>query len=275
MNTKRFSSEVPDAPGAGLESRVVTEQHADHLSSSKTDLVACEVPIAFAYNGISHAVMMASPLDLHDFAVGFSITERVVDSLDDIRKVEINQAKQGFTVQLHIAPHLIERLGQQKRQMSGRSGCGVCGITDLAAAIPNLAPLPKRAKPSHKIVSLALAAFKQNQPLQSQSGATHCAGWFDGKGQLIALREDIGRHNALDKLIGAGLRDDQRQTTYDDFIILSSRASHELITKSVIAGVGSLVTISAATTLAIDMAQKLNLNLIGFVRGERQVIYTS
>lgn len=270
---------------AGLETRRVVESLSDS-SNIKQDTIAQEVPIAFAYNGQSHAVMMASPIDLEDYALGFSLTERIIDSQTDILNCEIRQAKQGFTINLHIKKELMVRLEKQRRQMSGRSSCGICGISDLAAAIPQLDALDAMTLPNHDVISKAIDAFHQHQTLQRECGAVHCAALFDDQGELKILREDIGRHNALDKLIGAAtgtLIDITNGTLIGTaeghlidnkhFIVMSSRASHELITKTVIAGVNTLITMSAATSLAIDMANKLNLNLIGFVRGERQLIY--
>lgn len=255
----------------GVLQRAVQEQTSDRAHSEKLDHIAEEVPVAFAYNGQSHAVMMASPLDLHDYAIGFSLTERIIDSADDILAIEILEAKQGFTIQLHVKPHLVERLDQQRRQLSGRSGCGICGISDLAAAIPQLEPLAVSQKPSHSTIEAALKLFQSKQSMQQQCGAVHCAALFNQQGELLELKEDIGRHNALDKVIGA--RTKLSPVLVSDFIVMSSRASHELITKTVIAGAGSVIAVSAATSLAIDIAKQLNLNLIGFVRGERQVVY--
>lgn len=268
-----MNSQNADPKQAGTQQRRVTEQSSDELSSSSVDLIATEVPVAISYNGISHAVMMASPLNLYDFAVGFSLTERIIDKEDQIKAIDIDKAKLGYTVQLQIETNLVDRLDQQKRQMSGRSGCGICGISDLAAAIPILKPLAASAKPKHSTIARAIETFQANQSLQRECGAVHCAALFDKAGGLIALREDIGRHNALDKLIGTLQRDHSRGSQEHDFLVISSRASHELVTKAVIAGISSLVAISAATTLAIDMAEELNLNLIGFVRGDRQMVY--
>lgn len=263
---------------AGLETRAVIEQLNNNAHQEIVDQVAQEVPIAFAYNGQSHAVMMASPLDLNNFAVGFSLTERIIDSPEQIKHIEINQARGGdnyggFAINIRIAAELMDRLDQQRRQISGRSGCGVCGISDLANAIPKLEPVTKRAKPAHDVIARALASFTAKQDLQRLSGATHAAALYNQNGDLLELREDIGRHNALDKLVGARLAKNALGINDNDFIVLSSRASHELINKTVIAGVGSLICISAATSLAIDLASQLKLNLVGFVRNERQLIY--
>ncbi|MFT6407432.1 MAG: FdhD protein, partial [Arenicella sp.] len=204
-----------------------------------------------------------------DFAIGFSITERIIDKTDDIRAIDVKQATQGITVNIQIKPALIDRLKGKRRQLSGRSGCGICGITDLAAALPIIAPLKHASLPSHSVIDRAVATLKDNQTLQDQCGAVHCAGLFNAGGELLALREDVGRHNALDKLIGSQINDLQ----HDFFIVMSSRASHELVAKVAISGLHTLVTISAATSLAVDLAEKTNLNLVGFVRDKRQVIY--
>ncbi len=255
---------------AGIKRREIT-QRTSKGTVTRSDMVANEVPVAFIYNGNSHAVMMATPIDLNDFAVGFSMTERIIDSPSDIHSIEIRRAHHGMTIELDIAEHLIERLSSKNRQFSGRTGCGVCGISDLAAAIPNLDPIQKTALPEHHVIQKSMTIFAEQQVLQRQSGAVHAAALFSQEGSFIAAREDIGRHNALDKLIGGHIQ----SMTAQHFIVLSSRASHELVVKSVIAGVGTLVSISAATTLAIELAKKTNLNLIGFIRNDRQVIYSN
>ena len=255
---------------SGITRKKISQRMPDG-SIESSDLIADEVPVAFVYNGNSHAVMMTSPIDLGDFAAGFSLTERIIDKPSDIKRIEIRRAVHGMTIEVTIEEHLIDRLQSKSRQLSGRSGCGVCGISDLAAAIPNIEPLEKTPLPDHKTIQEAIALFKEQQVLQQQSGALHCAGLFNQAGELIAVREDIGRHNALDKLIGGYIH----AMTPKHFIVLSSRASHELVVKTAIAGVGSLITISAATTLAIELAEKTRLNLVGFIRNERQIIYSS
>lgn len=258
-------------PLKGVAEHSVILRHSEHLQSLAKDFIAQETPIALTYNGKSHAVMMASPIDLKDFATGFSITERIVDKASDIQGIDIRKASQGITINIQIQSTLMERLKSRRRQLSGRSGCGICGIADLAAALPIIDPLPNSTVPSHKTVDTAINTLKKNQTLQEQCGAVHCAGLFSAKGELISLREDIGRHNALDKLIGSEINNMQR----DYFIVMSSRASHELVAKVAISGINTLVTISAATSLAIDLAEKTNLSLIGFIRDQRQVIYTN
>lgn len=260
-------------PLTGVEKRSVTVQHNHNLQTFEHDLVAQEVPIALAYNGQSHAVMMATPTDLNDFAIGFSITERIVDCAQDIINIDIAKAAQGFTIMIHIKAQLMERLEGKRRQLSGRSGCGICGISDLAAAIPSIAPLKIAEPPNHSIIDLAVSTLRASQVLQDQCGAVHCAGLFDNQGQLVCIREDVGRHNALDKLIGHKQAEIDELSCNGHFIVMSSRASHELVAKVAISGINTLVTISAATSLAIDLAEKTKVNLIGFVREKRQIIY--
>ena len=269
VKSKRGAAKANDR--SGIVERTVLERRSDQNLKLKQDLIADEVAVAFAYNGQSHAVMMASPIDLHDFAVGFSVTERIVDSADDILDIDIRDAKKGITIQLKIKQHLMERLERQRRQMSGRSGCGICGIINLEAAVPNLEPMIQTELPDHKIINQAVEILQKNQLIQNSCGGVHCAGMFDRTGKLLAIREDVGRHNALDKLIGAQLDNIEP----DHFVLMSSRASHELIAKVAIAGIGTLVTISAATTLAIEVANRINLNLVGFIRGSRQVVYSA
>lgn len=255
----------------GVEKRPIVLRHSQHLQSKDDDFVAQEIPVALVYNGESHAVMMATPIDLHDFAIGFSISERIIDSSEDIRSIDIRQAKQGITINIGIKTSFMTRLQGKRRQLSGRSGCGICGITDIAAALPIIEPLADSVLPSHKVIDTAVESLIQNQALQDQCGAVHCAALFNARGELKALREDVGRHNALDKLIGSQIS----SFNDDDFIVMSSRASHELIAKVAISGLSTLVTISAATSLAIELAEKSNLNLVGFVRDKRQIIYAS
>ena len=263
------STELPISKG--VLKRQIISRTSTNSSSALSDLVAEEVAIAFAYNGQSHAVMMASPICLDDFAVGFSITEKIVDSPKDIRQIDIQAAHQGICINLQIKPKLMERLAGRRRQLSGRSGCGICGIADLAAAMPSLQPLQATPRPDHATIENAVQTFHRKQSLQEQCGAVHAAALFDQSGKLLALREDVGRHNALDKVIGATIG----LAKPEHFVLMSSRASHELVVKTVMAGIGSLVCISAATTLAIEMAEQTNLNLLGFIRGSRQIVYTA
>ena len=264
-----------DVAPSGLQKRTVKSRESSSTTEVGVDLVADEVPVAVTYNGKTHAVMMASPVDLEDFAVGFSLTEGIVNQLNDISSVEVVTASQGVSLQVVVPARFNDRLAQRQRSLSGRAGCGICGLSDIAAAVPNLTPLNSMAAPSHSAVSLASQTLHAKQSLQQACGGIHGAALCNGSGEVLLVREDVGRHNALDKLIGAAFKaNPERPFDETDFILLSSRASHELVNKCVMAGVTSLVTISAASSLAIDIANQTNLNLIGFVRGDRQLIYS-
>ncbi|WP_417538976.1 formate dehydrogenase accessory sulfurtransferase FdhD [Marinobacter sp.] len=238
------------------------------------DLIAEEVPVAMVYNGVSHAVMMASPCDLEDFALGFSLSEGILQRPDQLFSIEIKPGEDGIEVDMHIAGDCYARLREQRRNMAGRTGCGLCGTESLAHVVRTLEQVAPQPLPGDKAVQDALSHLKKHQPLQLQTGATHGAAWCDSDGRILLAREDVGRHNALDKLIGARLREHGDQAFNEGFALISSRASFEMVQKSASVGIGSLVAVSAPTALAIREAEKSGMNLIGFARPGRHVIYT-
>lgn len=237
------------------------------------DLVAEEVPVAMVYNGVSHAVMMASPCDLEDFAFGFSLTEGILDRPEQLFHLYAVVSEQGISLEMHIAGDCFARLREQRRNMAGRTGCGLCGTESLAHAIRAIPRVPARPAPVDKAVQRALRNLPTYQPLQEKTGATHGAAWCDNQGRIQQAREDVGRHNALDKLIGARIRDHGARAFDDGFVLISSRASYEMVQKSATVGVSSLIAVSAATALAIREARKAGMTLIGFARPGRHVIY--
>lgn len=244
------------------------------IESARTrDLVAEETPVAMVYNGVSHAVMMASPCDLEDFALGFSLSEGIVQRPDQLFSIEIKPGEDGIELDMHIAGDCYARLREQRRNMTGRTGCGLCGTESLAHVVRTLDVVALRPMPSDEAVQAALQNLKKHQPLQLETGATHGAAWCNADGLIIQAREDVGRHNALDKLIGARLRAQGDQAFGDGFALISSRASFEMVQKSASAGIGTLVAVSAPTALAIREARKSGMNLIGFARPGRHVIY--
>lgn len=235
-----------------------------------SDDVAVEVPVALVYNYIPHVVMMASPVNLEDFAIGFSLTEEIVESRGQINHVHVTQTKTGITIRLQIDDDAFEKLKSKRRNMTGRTGCGLCGIESLKQAIR---PIPSVTAPqiSHDVIVQALKTIRVHQPLSGLTGATHAAVWCSLNGNIDLAREDVGRHNALDKLIGAmsSMTLDRQQ----GFILVTSRASYEMVQKTCMAGVGCLVAISAPTSLAIEQARQAGLLLVGFARADKQVIY--
>ncbi|MDF0751515.1 formate dehydrogenase accessory sulfurtransferase FdhD [Marinobacter sp. 71-i] len=237
------------------------------------DLVAEEVPVAMVYNGVSHAVMMASPCDLEDFALGFSLTEGVLDRPDQLFQLDVVMVEDGISIEMHIAGECFARLRKQRRNMTGRTGCGLCGTESLAHAVRAIPRVPIHTVPGDELVQQALRNLRNHQPLQKQTGATHGAAWCDNQGRIELAREDVGRHNALDKLIGARTRE-FGDTAFDDgFALISSRASFEMVHKSASVGIRCLVAVSAATALAVREAGKAGMTLIGFARPGRHVIY--
>ncbi|PSJ48168.1 formate dehydrogenase accessory sulfurtransferase FdhD [Zobellella endophytica] len=234
------------------------------------DWVAEEVPVALVYNGISHAVMMASPLDLEDFALGFSLTEGIVERPGQVYGVEVKADPRGLRLEIELAAECFFRLKARRRSLSGRTGCGLCGTESLAEAVAPVCAVSPGPVPERAVIDRAFAELRHQQPLHYQSGATHAAAGFDGEGNLLAAREDVGRHNALDKLVGALAR---LQVT-PAFVIVTSRASYEMVHKCAVLGAATLVAVSAPTSLAIDQARAAGLNLIGFARHGDGVIYT-
>jgi FdhD protein len=234
------------------------------------DDIAVEVPVALVYNYISHAVMMASPTDLEDFALGFSLTENIIAAPSEVKHIHVQTAKNGITVRLQINDDRFEALRERRRNMVGRTGCGLCGTETLKQAIRPVDPVQNVAV-SDEAVQAALANIQQQQPLQLATGATHAAAWCDLEGQILFVREDVGRHNALDKLIGAFKK--TSLSVEEGFVLVTSRASYEMVQKAASAGFGCLVAVSAPTSLAIEQAQQANLKLVGFARDGRHVVY--
>lgn len=236
------------------------------------DCVAEEVPIALEYNGISHAVMLATPLDLEDFALGFSLTEGILDSRADLRDLEVVEGCGGMTVQMEIAPACFARLKDKRRSLAGRTGCGLCGAESLPQAVQRPAPLQTEVRFAAAAVSRAMQALDGLQPLRAATGATHAAGFADADGQVLFVREDVGRHNALDKLVGTLAA--ARRSAADGFIVVTSRASYEMAGKTVRAGSALLAAVSGVTGLAVELAHDARLTLIGFARDDRLSLYT-
>lgn len=234
------------------------------------DEIAEEVPVAMVYNGISHAVMLATPADLEDFALGFSLTEGIVAEPGEIFDCRALEGPGGIELHLEIASRRFVALKDRRRSLAGRTGCGLCGVDSLAALARPNRPLTPRPL-SQAAVARALADMPDRQTLRQQTGAVHAAAWADASGHIVAVREDIGRHNALDKLIGWHARQPQAD---DGFVLVSSRASYEMVQKTISAGIGALIAVSAPTALAVRLATDNGLLLAGLARGQRLVAYS-
>jgi FdhD protein len=243
----------------------------ERLASQFND-VAVEVPVNIVYGTIPYAVMMASPADLEDFAAGFSLTEGIIRKLDDIRTVALRRDEDGVVVNVTLEPDPFRTHLARRRNLSGRTSCGVCGIDSIADLPYAEANLGTKPAVSLEAIRASVLAIEHQQPLNAQTRSVHAAAWCDSKGCIIATREDVGRHNALDKLIGAGLR--ARYDPMDGFILVTSRASFEMVEKAAIFGAGTLISISAPTSYAIARANKCGLTLVSIARRDGAVVFT-
>lgn len=243
----------------------------DGQAAMVAETVAAEVPVAIAYGEETHVVMMATPADLEDLGVGFTLAEGIVGHVDEVSAMLMGDLDIGLRLAMRIPPERAAGLGERARNLPGRSGCGLCGITSIEAA---LRPLPRVAagRPiAAGAVTRAFAALPARQVINQATGAVHAAGFAGADGELLLVREDVGRHNALDKLIGAVAR--AGLAPADGFLALTSRCSMEMVQKAATAGFPVLAAISAPTALAIELAERAGLTLAAFVRPDGFNLY--
>lgn len=236
------------------------------------DCIAEEVPIAFVYNGRPHVVMMATPRDLDDFALGFSLSEAVIGRADELKGIETQTLLEGIEVRLDVPTTRAEALEKRRRNLTGRTSCGLCGTQALEDAMRQPPPVSGGPRIESAVLQHALAQLHERQPLNVATGATHAAAWARADGRIVLLREDVGRHNALDKLIGAMAR--ANEDPQGGFLVITSRASYEMVQKAATVGITLVAAISAPTALAIHLAEETGVTLIGFARRESHVVYT-
>ena len=274
MDSTTLPSSVQTLPATVLTPEAAT---------ARMDAIAAEVPVALVFNGISHAVMMCTPQNLEAFALGFALSEGIIDSAADCYGVEVAATNEcsddpelpGINVEITIASRCFARLKEKRRALTGRTGCGICGVDSMEALdmVPEPLQLPAWAN------SIGLPQLQQAftqlpalQELNQQAGAIHAAGWASADGHLQLVMEDVGRHNALDKLLGEMAR--QNLLQQPGMVVMTSRASYELVRKCARLGLPVLATISAPTTLAISVANLAGMRLFGLCRGERAIAYT-
>jgi len=262
-NTDDFKTKV-----SGVSSGEVWQR--GDLLQSRCDWLAEEVPVALVYNGISHVVMMATPKDLEAFAVGFSLSEGIIASPTDIYGIDIQPVCQGIEVQIELSSRRFTGLKAQRRAMAGRTGCGVCGVEQLAEIGKPITPLPFSQTFDLNNLDRALQQLNDFQPVGQLTGCTHVAAWVQRDGAIRAGCEDVGRHVALDKLLGLRSRADWGAGA----LLVSSRASYEMVQKAAMCGVEILFAVSAATRLAVEVAQRSRLTLVGFSKPGRATVYT-
>ncbi|WP_374941333.1 formate dehydrogenase accessory sulfurtransferase FdhD [Scandinavium lactucae] len=242
------------------------------LQHAQQDDLAEEVPVALVYNGISHVVMMASPKDLRLFAIGFSLSEGIIENRTEIYGMDVVSVCNGLEVQIELSSRRFMALKERRRALAGRTGCGVCGVEQLNDVGKPISPLPFSQTFSLKYLDLALEHLNDVQPVGRLTGCTHAAAWVLPDGRLAGGHEDVGRHVALDKLLGH--RAGESKAWHQGAVLVSSRASYEMVQKAAMCGVEILFAVSAATTLAVEVAERCNLTLVGFCKPGRATIYT-
>lgn len=242
------------------------------LHSHKEDCVADEVPVVLVYNSLPHVVMLATPLNLEDFALGFSLTEGIIQHPTELLAIHVVQRSKGVEVRMTIPEQRCEGMSGKGKNMTGRTGCGLCGATTLEQAIRHPQPVGVGLQLDAAMLSQALIEMPHKQTLNQLTGAVHAAAWLDPNRGIVIVREDVGRHNALDKLIGALAKS---QCNFDQgWLLVTSRASYEMVQKAASVGITLLAAISAPTGLAIQLAEECGLTLVGFARNDNHVIYT-
>ncbi|MCX5466099.1 formate dehydrogenase accessory sulfurtransferase FdhD [Alcaligenes parafaecalis] len=255
------------------QARTQAEAQAENLPQEDQDALAREQAVALEFNGISHSALLCSPSDLEDLAYGFSMTEGIIRTADDIRGVDVLEGERGSLLQIEIASACQHQLKARRRQLAGRTGCGLCGLESLDEVRRQL---PRLDAPEHSpdaaAIFQALDALRSSQPLHRLTGATHAAAWCNLQGDILAVREDVGRHNALDKLLGHMLRNDIDPRS--GMVLISSRASFEMVQKAAAMGINFVVAVSAPTAYAVQIADELGVMLAAFARDRSFTLYS-
>jgi FdhD protein len=242
------------------------------IVTERDECIVEETPVAIVYNGIPHVVMMATPQDLEDFALGFSLTEELIGSPADLERLECVRYSQGIEIQALVAARCEEVIRSRTRRLTGRTGCGICGADSVTAVLKQLHRVEDDVSLSHEAIRVALDSLVSHQTLNAAAGAVHAAGWAAPDGTIEVAREDVGRHNALDKLIGALVK--RGTDPKSGFVVVTSRASFEMVQKTTVLGAPLMAAISGPTGLAVRVAQQAGLTLVGFARRGGHTVYT-
>jgi len=241
--------------------------------AEREETVIDEVPVGLVYAGDLFAVMLATPTDLEDFATGFSLSEGLVGSAEELAVTAIDEVTDGVRIRMELPVERLAALLRRKRNLMGGSGCGRCGTDSFAEALRPLDPIGSTVRIAPDAIRRAMAALPSGQPLNRETGAVHAAGFARPDGRLVAVREDVGRHNALDKLIGALAR-----TGVDPaagFVVVSSRCSFEMVHKTASAGIPLIAAISAPTSLCVGFAEAVGVGVVAYVRDGRFTVYAA
>ena len=236
-----------------------------------TRAIAVEAPVQIVLGGAPFAVMMATPRDLEDFAAGFVLTEQIAESVADIRGIDVEAAEDGWKLKIALSGERLQAHMARARAMSGRTGCGLCGIEDFSQMPSPRPPLNPPAAIEPAAIRAAIGELEAWQPLNRATRAVHAAAWCGRDGRILLSREDVGRHNALDKAIGALVR--ARVAPDSGFFVITSRCSFEMVAKAAIFGAGTLVSVSAPTSLALERARRFGVRLIAVARADQALSF--
>jgi len=234
--------------------------------------VPAEVPVAFVYDGSTYAVMMASPSDLEDFALGFSLAEGIVSNSQEIVSLDIIEQDKGIELRLWLSPDRGRNLAERRRHMAGPTGCGLCGVESLDAAVPSCPRVSSTLTVTADDIGKALVALPAAQLLHRETHAVHGAGFWSRAQGLLALAEDVGRHNALDKLVGRLRR--EAVSINEGIVLLTSRVSVEMVQKAAVAGAPIVAAVSVPTALALETADQAGITLVAIARADGFEVFT-
>lgn len=268
-----MTEETSTQPVPAVSSEVSVERWSQGELTRRTDQVAEEMPVALVYHGVPHVVMLATPADLEDFAVGFTLSEGLVRKPDEIRSVEVTRGTAAADVKVTVAWDRFSELLQRRRNLTGRTGCGLCGAETAEDAIREVATVGPGPRVSVAGLHEAIEQLGSLQPINARTGSVHAAAWVVPGSGIQLVREDVGRHNALDKAIGALVR--SGADFGSGYMLITSRASFEMVQKAATVGISFLAALSAPTGFAVRLAQKSGLTLVAFARRDRHVVYAN
>lgn len=255
-----------------VAAEVEVERWRRGVVTHERDVVAEELPVALIYHGVPHVVMLATPADLEDYAVGFTLSEGLVASADEIRGVEVTYAPEAADVRVTVAWERFSELLNRRRNLTGRTGCGLCGIESAEQAVREVKPVGCGPRVTVAELHAAISELAARQPINARTGSVHAAAWVVPGEGIGLVREDVGRHNALDKLIGARVRSGADFS--GGYLLLTSRASFEMVQKSAAVGIAFLAAFSAPTALAVQLAKRAGMTLVAFARAHQHVTYS-
>jgi FdhD protein len=268
--TMRTARKMPSTEIACVSTQSISRWRDGRFIQERDHLVV-ELPVALEFNGISHTVMLATPCDLESFALGFALSEGIIVQRGEFFGAEVEESELGITVHCDISSAAFLRIKHRRRNMTGRTGCGLCGVESLGQVLRELPRVEQSGSLSIATMRAALKELATKQPFNQLTGGMHAAAWSSPEGKLQQVCEDVGRHNALDKLIG--VMAERGMNFQQGFLVITSRASVEMVQKAATLGITSLIAISAPTTLAVKTAQDAGMTLIAFARGDSFVVY--